>query len=299
MSDAPQFRLVQFAVIILSNALIALLAVLPAEVTAQVSFEFGYAIMYSEQYAGKATASGQLYDPGALSAGHTALPFGARIRVTSLENNQSVEVTVNDRISGEQDIIVKLSRTAAEQLEMLKGDKIRVKLDIITSSDAQPQQTTPSENNANLVIGLPPKARKKLASEQPATPPVQPATSQKPAENETTPPPKSIEAKKEIPVYDLYKIRLLRPKKEGFGVQVAYMSDQGNAFLKIAELQALWFENILLSMEPGPENKPVYRIFLGPFPDRPTAASYSRNLTDKFGIEGFIVDLETLQFGAK
>jgi rare lipoprotein A len=46
---------------------------------------------------GASTASGEAFDPGALTAAHRTLPFGSRVRVTNRENAESVIVRINDR----------------------------------------------------------------------------------------------------------------------------------------------------------------------------------------------------------
>ena len=53
--------------------------------------------MYGNEFAGRKTASGEPFDPTALTMAHRTLPFGTRVRVTNLENQRSVEVVVNDR----------------------------------------------------------------------------------------------------------------------------------------------------------------------------------------------------------
>ena len=45
--------------------------------------------MYGKGFAGKKTASGELFDPDALTMAHRTLPFGTRVRVTNLENRKA------------------------------------------------------------------------------------------------------------------------------------------------------------------------------------------------------------------
>lgn len=62
----------------------------------------------------KITASGQKFNPNALTAAHKTLPFGTKIRVT--HKGKSVIVRINDRgpfIKGRQ---LDLSRAAARQI---------------------------------------------------------------------------------------------------------------------------------------------------------------------------------------
>lgn len=91
--------------------------------------------------------------------------------------------------------------------------------------------------------------------------------------------------------YDLYKIQLLRPKKQGFGVQVASLNDHDNMLKQVANLQEKYFKNILVSIEKGSGTNSVYKIILGPFPDMRTANSYKTKLKNRYKIKGFVVNL--------
>ena len=87
--------------------------------------------MYGNDFAGRKTASGETFDPTALTMAHRTLPFGTRVRVTNLENQRSVEVVVNDRgpfVSGR---IADLSEAAARRISMVPGGVVEALLDIL------------------------------------------------------------------------------------------------------------------------------------------------------------------------
>jgi peptidoglycan lytic transglycosylase len=46
---------------------------------------------------GQKTASGERFNPHALTAAHRSLPFGTRVHVTNPSNGRSVTVRINDR----------------------------------------------------------------------------------------------------------------------------------------------------------------------------------------------------------
>jgi rare lipoprotein A len=46
---------------------------------------------------GTGTASGERFNPDAMTAAHKTLPFGTRVRVTNLANGKQVTVRINDR----------------------------------------------------------------------------------------------------------------------------------------------------------------------------------------------------------
>ena len=48
-------------------------------------------------WTGRHTASGERFNPNALTAAHRSLPFGTRVHLTNPRNGRSVTVRVNDR----------------------------------------------------------------------------------------------------------------------------------------------------------------------------------------------------------
>ena len=52
---------------------------------------------YGPGFHKRLTANGERYNMYALTAAHKELPFGSVVKVTNLDNNKSVIVTINDR----------------------------------------------------------------------------------------------------------------------------------------------------------------------------------------------------------
>ncbi|MHC5354269.1 septal ring lytic transglycosylase RlpA family protein [Myroides sp. LJL115] len=52
---------------------------------------------YHDKFNGRFTASGEVFDNQMYTAAHKTLPFGTKIKVTNLHNQQSVILTVTDR----------------------------------------------------------------------------------------------------------------------------------------------------------------------------------------------------------
>jgi rare lipoprotein A len=90
--------------------------------------EEGFASFYSQELAGHRTASGERYEPQALTAAHEALPFGSCAHVTSPETGRAVEVRITDRCSGAKGRIIDLSHAAAEALGMVRLGVVKVRL---------------------------------------------------------------------------------------------------------------------------------------------------------------------------
>ena len=87
--------------------------------------------LYGGEFSGKATASGEPFDPTALTMAHRTLPFGTRVRVTNLENQRSVEVVVNDRGPFVPGRIADLSEAAARRIGMVADGVVDGVLDIL------------------------------------------------------------------------------------------------------------------------------------------------------------------------
>ncbi|MFW6062029.1 MAG: septal ring lytic transglycosylase RlpA family protein [Planctomycetota bacterium] len=102
--------------------------------------QVGVASWYGERFAGRPTASGEPFDPSALTAAHRSLPFGTRVRVTHLANDRSVIVRINDRGPHVEGRIIDLSRAAAEKLGMVEQGTARVSLDVLDRAGRQESQ---------------------------------------------------------------------------------------------------------------------------------------------------------------
>jgi len=94
-------------------------------------FERGPVSHYGLAFAGKPTASGEPFDPEALTMAHPTLPFGTRVRVTNLENQRSVEVVVNDRGPAVKPRIADLSVGAARRIGMIADGVVEAELAIV------------------------------------------------------------------------------------------------------------------------------------------------------------------------
>lgn len=92
----------------------------------------GAASYYAEAFAGQKTASGEPFDPRALTAAHPSLPFGTRVRVTRATGaERSVVVRINDRGPQSDDRIIDLSKAAAQELGMIREGVIEVTLEVV------------------------------------------------------------------------------------------------------------------------------------------------------------------------
>ncbi|NLX90601.1 MAG: septal ring lytic transglycosylase RlpA family protein [Firmicutes bacterium] len=91
----------------------------------------GLASWYGEEFQGKRTSSGQVYDQYGFTAAHPSLPFGTLVKVTFLKTGKSVEVTINDRGPLKGDRIIDLSSAAAEAIGLKPYGVGRVKVEVV------------------------------------------------------------------------------------------------------------------------------------------------------------------------
>ena len=92
---------------------------------------FGNASYYAEEFQGRKTASGEIYDMSKYTAAHRTLPFGTICRVTNLKTNKTVIVRINDRGPFVPGRILDLSRGAAQALDGIAQGIMEVKIEIL------------------------------------------------------------------------------------------------------------------------------------------------------------------------
>jgi rare lipoprotein A len=91
----------------------------------------GFASWYGDDFHGRYTANGEIFDMTAISAAHPTLPLPSYVRVTNLANNRSIVVRVNDRGPYARDRLIDVSIKTAELLGFHGNGVARVKVDYI------------------------------------------------------------------------------------------------------------------------------------------------------------------------
>lgn len=105
----------------------------PVKTQKQV-YQTGIATWYGPGFDGRRTSSGQPYDMYAFTAAHRDLPLGTIIRVTNVKNNRSTIVLVNDRGPANKNLILDLSKIAANNLDIVRKGSGKVKIEILAKS---------------------------------------------------------------------------------------------------------------------------------------------------------------------
>lgn len=92
--------------------------------------EEGWASWYGEEFAGRRTSSGEIYDPDRVSAAHRTLPLPTWVEVVNLENGRRLTLRVNDRgpFADPGRRIIDVSRAAARHLGLIGPGTARVRV---------------------------------------------------------------------------------------------------------------------------------------------------------------------------
>lgn len=98
----------------------------PTPNTPSLKPECGVASYYHPSLAGNLTANGETYRPAKLTAAHRTLPFGTKVRVTRLDTNTRITVTINDRGPFVNGRIIDLSSAAAKKLNIFSEEGVAI-----------------------------------------------------------------------------------------------------------------------------------------------------------------------------
>lgn len=203
----------------------------------------GYASWYGEETSGSPTASGERFDPAAMTAAHADLPLGSHAEVTALDSGKTVLVRINDRWKGTRGRIIDLSRGAAQALGLDTRSVAPVRVRAMTPLPADAAalaQGRPAAPRADAPAAVLAALRRKL--------PAAPAGS--------TPPPRATPARAAAPV---------RAGTRGYLVQVAALSSGARAQAVAGRLGGRVI----------PTGK-LFRVQLGPFADAAGAEAARR-----------------------
>jgi len=91
----------------------------------------GMASWYGDDFHGRYTANGEIFDMNSISAAHKTLPLPSYVRVTNLSNHKSLVVRVNDRGPYVGDRVIDLSVKSAQLLGFHGHGLAKVQVDYI------------------------------------------------------------------------------------------------------------------------------------------------------------------------
>ena len=111
----------------------------PAEKAAPAAAgaESGKLAYYGKKFAGRKTASGERYNPDAMTMAHKTLPFGTKVKVTNKANGKSAELRVNDRGPTQGERVGDVSVAASKALGFGKAGVIDAELLVVGEAPAK------------------------------------------------------------------------------------------------------------------------------------------------------------------
>jgi len=107
----------------------------------------GRASWYGPGFQGKPTASGSAFDMNKHTAAHRWLEFGTLVKVTNLKNDKDVVVEINDRGPVSKFKLLDLSKSAAEEIDLVKIGIADVEIEIVGYTHADMEAMIKHYNN--------------------------------------------------------------------------------------------------------------------------------------------------------
>ncbi|MBB1626884.1 septal ring lytic transglycosylase RlpA family protein [Achromobacter sp. UMC71] len=225
----------------------------------------GIASWYGKKFHGNSTSIGEPYDMYAMTAAHTTLPIPSYARVTSLVNGKTVIVRVNDRGPFHSDRIMDLSYVAAYKLGIIGPGSGQVVVESIQQDEIRRWASSgaPAPEPASAIGSTPVVAPV-------AAVPV--ALDAQPLAQQPAPAPGSAPVR--------------QPVAGGAGsvyLQVGAFSQPANAQSLVSRI------NTQLGAEGAPpasveQSNNLYRVKIGPYPDRQSAMNAVQRVADRIGI---------------
>jgi rare lipoprotein A len=134
----------------------------------------GLASWYGDDFHGRLTANGEVFDMTSLTAAHPTLPMPCYARVTNLSNGKSLIVRVNDRGPYHGNRVIDVSHRAATLLDFQSSGIARVRVEYVGRAPLE------GSDDAQLVATLrtnepaPPPSAVRIASAAPFVPQADP-----------------------------------------------------------------------------------------------------------------------------
>lgn len=282
------------------------LIIISSQLSLAAPIEKGLASFYDDSFHGRQTASGEKYDRNLLTAAHKTLPFGTKVKIVNPANNKSVEVVINDRGPYIKGRIIEISKKAAQELDIVKLGVAQVEITVLSAGTTTPEtktETAATETETKTEAKSEkeePKSDSKVADASKSSSKTDSKTDKNASssknKNQPKPEPKKdlvVEAQ-QMETGGLYKMQVLKLEAKGFGVQVAGYSDYQAVVQQLAVLQENWFKGATIFVDKL-NDKPYYKIILGPLATKEEANSYCENLKAKYKMkDAFVVNIEEL-----
>jgi rare lipoprotein A len=158
------------ALVVLVFAAFACRSAAPPAQPQQTEQLHGVASWYGQEYAGRTTANGEIFDPMLLTAAHRTLPFGTIVEVKNAKSGKMVRVRINDRGPYVGNRLIDLSYAAAKVIDLVEPGSGEVDLHIVSlgKGDREP----PAPYTVTVAEAAPPPVEAAPPAPAPAPVPV-------------------------------------------------------------------------------------------------------------------------------
>jgi rare lipoprotein A len=137
--------------------------------------EEGLASWYGDDFHGRLTANGEVFDMASLTAAHPTLPMPCYARVTNLANGKSLIVRVNDRGPYHGNRLMDVSSRAAELLEFRGNGVARVRVEYVGRAPLEGSDDRQLIATLRTGVPAPPPSLVRVASARPFVPETPPS----------------------------------------------------------------------------------------------------------------------------
>jgi len=132
--------------------------------------EEGMASWYGDDFHGRLTANGEVFDMNSLTAAHPTLPIPSYARVTNLRNGKSLIVRVNDRGPYHGNRLIDVSNKAAELLEFKSNGVARVRVEYVARAPLEGSDDRQLMATLRTGVPAPTPSTVRIASARPFVP---------------------------------------------------------------------------------------------------------------------------------
>src|SRR3954467_7344509 len=130
----------------------------------------GMASWYGDDFHGRLTANGEVFDMLSLTAAHPTLPIPSYARVTNVRNGKSLIVRVNDRGPYHGNRLIDVSNKAAELLEFKGNGVARVRVEYVASAPLEGSDDRQLMATLRTGVPAPSPSMVRVASARPFVP---------------------------------------------------------------------------------------------------------------------------------
>jgi rare lipoprotein A len=270
----------------------------------------GLAGWVGQEFAGRTTANGEIFDPMLMTASHRTLPFGTLLDVRNPKTGQTVRVRVNDRGPYVGDRLIDLSYAAAQQIgiaesgggeidmtvvKMGRGDREPPAAFNVTVPDTSAVAATPTQTPVPVPAPAPAPATAQPQPSEPATVESVQVTEQHTSGVETR---RQVAANgttiEDVPVKTsplpqtpAPTPRVTQPQPRSASPRTGRYVVQVGAFSQEANAKALQKKLTSIGQDATIEHTSLYLVRIGPFETRDQAASVRAKL-EAAGISAII-----------